>query len=68
MELAVSMMTVSKEVSDVDVSMKQLMVEIQYSRKWTQFVLVYQFISFTVIILINLLFFLNPQGCDVYLD
>jgi len=62
------MMTVSKEVSDVDVSMKQLMVEIQYSRKWTQFVLVYQFISFTVIILINLLFFLNPQGCDVYLD
>lgn len=62
------MMTVSKEVSDVDVSMKQLMVEIQYSRKWTQFVLFYQFISFTVIILINLLFFLNPQGCDVYLD
>ena len=62
------MMTVSKEVSDVDVSMKQLMVEIQYSRKWTQFVLIYQFISFTVIILINLLFFLNPQGCDVYLD
>lgn len=62
------MMTVSKEVSDADVSMKQLMVEIQYSRKWTQFVLVYQFISFTVIILINLLFFLNPQGCDVYLD
>ena len=62
------MMTASKEVSDVDVSMKQLMVEIQYARKWTQFVLVYQFISFTVIILINLLFFLNPQGCDVYLD
>ena len=62
------MMTVSKEVSDVDVSMKQLMVEIQYSRKWTQFVLFYQFISFTVIILINLLFFHNPQVCDVYLD
>tara|TARA_B100000405_G_C16644907_1_gene396346 strand:+ start:79 stop:264 length:186 start_codon:yes stop_codon:yes gene_type:complete len=61
-------MTVSKEVSDVDVSMKQLMVEIQYSRKWTQFVLIYHFISCTVIILINLLFFLNPQGCDVYLD
>ena len=62
------MMTVSKEVSDVDVSMKQLMVEIQYSRKWTQFVLFYQFISFTVFILISLLFFLNPQVCDVYLD
>lgn len=46
-----------------DTTTNELMLAIEHSQKWTQFVLIYQVISFSINVLINLMFYLYPTNC-----
>ena len=47
----------------IDATTNELMVAIEHAQKWTQFVLIYQVISFSINVLINLMFYLYPTNC-----
>lgn len=48
---------------ETDTTTIELMLAIEHSQKWTQFVLIYQVISFSINVLINLMFYLYPTNC-----
>lgn len=46
-----------------DTTTNELMLAVEHSQKWTQFVLIYQVISFSINVLISLMFYLYPTNC-----
>ena len=47
----------------IDATTNELMLAIEHAQKWTQFVLIYQVTSFSINVLINLMFYLYPTNC-----